>query len=214
MWVFGAGMAAECVKSAIDAEAFQGFCVDEPMAGGLRGSRVVNLTDVLALESAPKIFVATGYRGLNSARSDALARIESEGASLISVVQSHEETLEYGLNCFVMSGSVLHPHVRLGRNVFVWGGATVCHHVAIGNDVWITAGATIAGGTSIGNNVFIGANATIVSGINVGSNVFIGAGALVTSDVPDDVAIASPPTARLQVSASDFVAYLEQKGSF
>lgn len=214
MWIFGDGLAAECVRSAINPEDFQGFCVDAPALDEVSGILPVSFEKVFQVEPDPVVFVAIGYRSLNHKRAEVISRLVERGARLTSVVTTHEETVKVGANCFVMRDSVIHPYVNLGDDVFIWGGATVCHHVSIGNHVWVTAGATIAGNTVIGNNVFIGANATVASGVTVGSNVFIGAGSLVTADIPDDVAIASPPSPRVGVTATEFVAFLESRGSF
>jgi len=214
VWIFGGGLAAECVRAAVASADFQGFCVDTPTGDAVLGAPVSAIRDVLREEANPTIFVATGYKALNHDRANALERLRAQGVILTSVVSSPEPSLSHGQNCFVMADASVHPYVRLGDNVFVWGGAAICHHVRIGNHVWVTAGATIAGNTSIGDNVFIGANATVVSGVSIGSNVFIGAGSLITSDVPDNVAVATRPSSRIKVDAQTFVEFLEQKGSF
>lgn len=125
MWIFGDGLAAECVKSAINVEDFQGFCVDAPALDEVLGIPPVSVEKVFQVEREPVIFVAIGYRSLNHKRAEVISRLLKRGVRLTSVVSTQEETIKVGANCFVMRGSVIHPYVNLGDDVFVWGGATV-----------------------------------------------------------------------------------------
>jgi len=219
MWLFGSGLAAQCVVAQADS-AVEGVCLDDEFLTAdtlVYGHKINALSAVLKNGPDRIMFVATGYKNLNRTRAAIIARLKTLGFSFCNVIPEcflADPTFSYGANNFVMKGAQIQPFVDIRDNVFIWSGATVCHHVSIGSNVWITAGATISGGTKIGSNVFIGANATIASGINLGSNIFIGAGALVVNSLPSNSAVIAKNSEPLHITADLFVKYLELKGNY
>lgn len=219
VWIFGLGMAAECVAHEIGVNKVAGFCANE---------QYVNRSDLLRLPvvpyeeigstgpGTPVVFVAAGYSDLNRTRRDLVEKLRSDGVNLYSVIPDSlfSSLISFGPNCFLMSGCNIQPYVTLGSNVFVWSGATICHHCKLGSNIWVTAGATIAGNTLIGDNVFIGANATIVSGIKLGSNVFIGAGAVVVKDVPDNGVVIARADSLAPFESNFVIKFLEHNGNY
>jgi sugar O-acyltransferase (sialic acid O-acetyltransferase NeuD family) len=219
MWIFGTGKAAECVIAQVGKASVYGICVDDQYIRKdqeILGFKPVPFSHLRVRPSREDIFVALGYRGLNSERSTVLERLRKDGFPICNVIPRDFclDFITHGINNFFMAGANIQPHTTIEDNVFIWSGATVCHHVEIGSNVWVTAGATIAGGTKIGSNVFIGANATIASGLSIGSNVFIGAGTLVTTNVGSNEAVAARSSEALKVSSNTFVRYLEAKGTY
>jgi sugar O-acyltransferase (sialic acid O-acetyltransferase NeuD family) len=219
MWIFGTGLAAECVLSQLNCEDVDGVCVDDEYyidGQQLRGYVVEPFSKVKLKFSQKPFFVATGYKNLNRSRAKVLNTLLSLGLPIGNVISKSDSIFapEYGVNNFIMNGACIQPFVSIEDNVFIWSGATVCHHVKIGSNVWITAGATIAGATQIGDNVFIGANATIGSGIKIGSNVFIGAGTLVTGNLDSNSVVISKNSELSRFQADVFVEFLEKKGTY
>jgi sugar O-acyltransferase (sialic acid O-acetyltransferase NeuD family) len=219
MWVFGTGLAAECVVAQLGNDSIEGICIDDEYfysGSKLLGYEIVPLSEVISKSSTRELFVATGYKNLNRNRALTTKKLRELGFSLVNII-ADACSLKYinlGENNFIMDGANIQPHVEIKDNVFVWSGATVCHHVRIGSNVWVTAGSTIAGNTSVGSNIFIGANATIASGLTLGSNIFIGAGSLVTSDLPSNSVVIAKGSEYLGVPADTFVKYLELKGNY
>jgi len=219
MWVFGLGMAAECVAHTVGLENVVGFCADKQFVDRkeLLGLPVVSYEEVCAgpLDNVD-FFVATGYSDLNRNRAKILDKLLRDGRNVTSVISRDVRgSLEKsGLNCFLMTGCNIHPFVKIKNNVFIWSGATICHHCEVGNNVWVTAGATVAGKTVIGDNVFIGVNAAIVSGIRIGSNAFIGAGAIVVKDVPDRGIVLAKPDNLVIGKSEMFIKFLERNGCY
>jgi len=219
MWVFGTGLAAECVLSQLNSEYVDGVCVDDEYyfdGQQLMGYTVEPFSKIKLKLAEKKIFVATGYKNLNRIRASILNKFLGLRLPIGNVISKSDSifTPEYGINNFIMNGACIQPFVSIKDNVFIWSGATVCHHVKIGSNVWITAGATIAGATHIGNNVFIGANATIGSGIKIGSNVFIGAGTLVTRDLDSNSVVIRKNSELSKFQADMFMDFLDKRGTY
>lgn len=218
MWIFGNGLAADCVL--FQASTFaDGVCIDDKyltLPSFLGGYEVRPLSSVLDLTPPVEIFIAMGYKNLNRTRSAVLSRIRSLGLPIGNVIAAPllDRITSFGVNNFIMQGVNIQPFVSIEDNVFIWSGSTICHHVTIGSNVWITAGSTIAGDTHLGSNIFVGANATIASGLSIGSNVFIGAGAIVTADLPTGSVVIARSSERLPVSSDQFVQFLDFKGNY
>jgi len=218
MWIFGNGLAADCILFQASTAA-EGVCLDDDyikLPSSLRGHEVKPLSGVLDLTPRPELFIALGYKNLNRTRSAVLGRIKSLGLSIGNVIAepSLNNLLNFGVNNFIMQGANIQPFVSLEDNVFIWSGSTICHHVTMGSNIWITAGSTIAGDTHLGSNIFVGANATIASGLSIGSNVFIGAGAIVTSDLPTGSVVIAKSSEKLRFSSEEFVRFLDLKGNY
>lgn len=218
MWVFGNGLAADCILFQASTVA-EGVCLDDnyfKLSSSLRGHEVKPLSSVVSLTPRPVLFVALGYKNLNRTRSSVLARIRGLGLTIGNVIAEgvQDNLLSFGVNNFIMQGANIQPFVSIEDNVFIWSGSTICHHVTMGSHIWITAGSTVAGDTHLGSNIFVGANATIASGLSIGSNVFIGAGAIVTADLPSGSVVIAKSSERLPVSSDVFVQFLDLKGNY
>lgn len=192
--LFGAGKVAEVVLYYLNASgADVAVCsVDDEYVRdhSWNGLPVVPFSQLATLYPPEKydMFVALGYQDMNALREGKCREARSLGYKLISYV-NHEAGIptdcQYGDNCFIMDGALVHPKVRLGNNVFVWSGALVGHHSAIDDNSWLSSCANVAGVVSVGKNCFFSVNSTVTNSISIGNECFLGANALVSKPASD-----------------------------
>ncbi len=154
------------------------------------------------------LFVAIGYKSLNSTREQRCTAARARGYALASHVSSRTSTwpdLVTGGNCLIMEGSVVQPFVRIGDGLIMFASSVISHHAQIGHWCFVGSEVTISGGVVIGDRSFIGVNATLREHIQVGSDCIVGAGSLILADVADGtgwIASATPdsgiPSRRLR----------------
>lgn len=143
------------------------------------------------------LFVAIGYKGLNSAREECCSAAKRRGYALASYVSSRTSTwpdLVLGENCFIMEGSVVQPFVRIGDGLIMFASSVVSHHVQIGDWCFLGSEVTVSGGVAIGDRTFVGVNSTLREHIRIGSDCLIGAGSLILGHVPDGTGWIASPT--------------------
>lgn len=158
-----------------------------------KGRPVVNI-DELGKKFDPgdtEVFVAVGYRKLNSIRRDICQQVKSQGFSLLSYVSSRSSRMpevEIGENVFIFEDNTLQPFSKVGDGVIMWSGNHFGHHSVIGSWCFITSHVVISGHCEIGERSFLGVNATIADGVGVGPRNLIGPGALIEKGTgPDEV---------------------------
>jgi sugar O-acyltransferase (sialic acid O-acetyltransferase NeuD family) len=118
-----------------------------------------------------RMFVAIGYKKLNTLRAGKYMEAKKKGYQLISYMSSkatHWGDTEIGDNCFILENQVLQPWVKIGSNVFIWSGNHFGHDVEIGDHCWIASQVVICGGVKIAPYCFIGVNATIRDDVTIG----------------------------------------------
>ena len=210
--IFGDGEFAEvarCYIAALPDTEVCAFTVHEKYrkCDELRGLPVVPFERLPELypPGQCEIFVAIGYKSLNTIRAELCSVCKSAGYRLMTYVSpqaSVSPTVSFGENCFVFENNVLQPYVQVGDNVVLWSGNHIGHHATIADHVFITSHAVIAGGVKIGSHSFVGINATIRDHISVGARFIIGAGALLLKDAPDDSVFIAPATEQARVPSS------------
>jgi sugar O-acyltransferase (sialic acid O-acetyltransferase NeuD family) len=135
------------------------------------------------------LFVAVGYKKLNSVRREKMAAARRKGFKLASYVSSRASTwqdLELGENSVVMEANVIQPFVRIGSGVILWSGNHIGHHSTIGDYNFVASHVVVSGNVIIGESCFVGVNSTIRDGVRVGDRCIIGAGSLLMRDTGDD----------------------------
>jgi sugar O-acyltransferase (sialic acid O-acetyltransferase NeuD family) len=135
-----------------------------------------------------KLFVATGYGGVNQRRRDIVDRCKEAGYELIGFVHPRARVpadFVPGENTFIFEDNVIQPFVRIGDNVILWSGNHIGHHSVIEDNCFIASHVVISGGVTIGEFTFIGVNATFRDHIKVGARNVIGAGALIMKDTEE-----------------------------
>ncbi len=144
-----------------------------------------------------ELFVAIGYKGLNTFRAERCAAAMSRGYCLASYISSRASVwpdLKIGGNCLVMEGNVIQPFVKIGHGVIMFCNSVVSHHAEIGDYCFIGSEATISGGVKIGAHSFIGVNATIREHLTIGRDCIVGAGTLIMKDTADGSGYLNPGT--------------------
>lgn len=143
------------------------------------------------------LFIAIGYRGLNTFRAERCETVKARGYRLASYISSRASVwpdLKIGDNCLVMEGNVIQPFVKIGHGVIMFCNSVVSHHVEIGDYCFIGSEATISGGVKIGANSFIGVNATIREHLAIGRDCIVGACTLIMKDTADGSGYLDPGT--------------------
>lgn len=154
-----------------------------------------------------KMFVAIGYRKLNSLRAAKYVEAKGKGYQLVSYLSSkasHWNDTEIGDNCFILENQVIQPFVRIGNNVTLWSGNHFGHDVVVEDHCWLSSHIVCSGGVRIGESSFLGVNATIRDGVQIGRECIIGAGAVILQNVKDREVYVTKQTERYRLNSSDF----------
>lgn len=134
------------------------------------------------------MFIAIGYKKLNSLRFNKYNEAKTKGYLLATYVCSKLTSWgDYiiGDNCFVLENQVIQPFVKIGNNVIIWSGNHFGHDVEIGDNTYIASHIVFSGYVKIGKSCFIGINATIRDGVEVGDECIVGAGVILNNNVKD-----------------------------
>lgn len=134
------------------------------------------------------LFVAIGYRKMNSLRQAAYEELKSRGYRFASFVAPNVKTWrsnEIGENVFIFENNVIQPHVKIGDNTILWSGNHIGHHSTVGRHCFISSHVVVSGSCVVGDNCFIGVNSTFHDGLTIGSRNLIGAGAIISRNTKD-----------------------------
>lgn len=154
------------------------------------------------------MFVALGYQDLNKLRTSKYKEALKKGYHLVSIVSpaaNVPKNVIFGINCFIMPPSIIHPCVTIGDNVFVWSGSVIGHHSFVKNNCWITSGSNIAGKVVIGENSLLAINSTIGHNVTLGQECFIGANALVTKNLEDKKVVIAESQKPIKLNSDQFL---------
>ena len=85
------------------------------------------------------MFIAIGYRKMNSVRAEYMAAASAKGYKLLSYVSSKathwigfEDGTQIGDNVFVFEDNTLQPFLKIGDGTILWSGNHIGHHSEIG----------------------------------------------------------------------------------
>lgn len=171
------------------------------------GKPVVKLTEAIDKYPASDYvaFVAVGYQGINSLRTEKYTYFKSHGYKLASYISPLVKgNFTIGENTIVMDNAMIQPNVKFGNNVFVWGGCMVGHHATIKDNCWLTGGCLIGGSVELGQSTFIGMGAVLGQEVKVGEKCMIGAGTLTIKDIGNKSVIIAQPTELHRLNSDQF----------
>ncbi|WP_318308091.1 acetyltransferase [Flagellimonas crocea] len=95
---------------------------------------------------------------------------------------------------YVLPGSIIMPHTKIGDFFMINMSTTIGHHVNIGNGVFMSSGVNVGANLNIEDHVYVGIGATIMTGIGtVGKGSFIGAGSVVIREVEPNTTVVGNP---------------------
>lgn len=152
-----------------------------------------------------KVFVATGYQGINHLRASKFEFFKQKGYAFASYISPHVTgDFSLGENSIVMDNATIQPCVTIGNNVMVWGGTLIGHHANIKDHCWLTGGCLIGGIATIGERTFIGLGAVIGNEIVIGNDCMIGASTLSTTNVKAGSVILVGPTEAHRLNSTQF----------
>jgi len=158
------------------------------------------------------MFVAIGYKGLNTVRAAKYKEARKKGYKLISYVSSKAtqwDDTKVGDNCFILENQVIQPFVKIGNNVIIWSGNHFGHDVVIGEHCWISSHIVVSGGVRIEPYCFIGVNATIRDDVTIGRECIIGAGALILRSTKEKEVYIERQTELYQLDSEHFERMME-----
>ena len=142
------------------------------------------------------VFVAVGYRKMNTVRQAVYEEIKTMGYTCTSFVHPDVkiwDSTTLGDNVFIFEDNTIQPFTSIGNNTILWSGNHIGHHSTIGDHCFISSHVVVSGVCTLGNNLFIGVNATLRDGITIADKTLIGAGAVIMKDTkPKEF---YPPTA-------------------
>ncbi len=153
------------------------------------------------------VLVAIGYRRVNRARAETVARVAAAGYALGSYVHPSAIVaagVEIQPNTVLLERVVVQPFVRLGADVVIWSSVTIAHDSVIGDHCFLAPEAAISGNVTVGAYSFVGLNATVRDGVRIGEGCVIGAGAIVKSDTAAGEVFPAPATPRGARDASHY----------
>lgn len=153
------------------------------------------------------MFVALGYKRLNTIRAAKYHEAKDKGYPIVSYVSSKASwwgDTKIGENCFILENQVIQPNVTIGNNVVLWSGNHFGHDVVIGDDTWLASHIVVSGNTTIGRNCFIGVNACFKDHIAIGNECIIGAGAIILRNVPDKGVYIPKMTEAFRLNSEEF----------
>lgn len=194
--IFGTGTFADIVKYYLDQdERFEvvAFTSSETTLKDYQGLVHVSFSEVSKIypSSEYKMFIAVGYRKMNSIRERFYNEAKGLGYSLITYV--HPNVVRWpnvviGDNCFIFEDNTIQPFSKIGNNVVLWSGNHIGHHASIGDHTFISSHVVVSGQVNIGKNCFIGVNTSIRDTIDIGNRNLIGAGAIIMKTTKDNEA--------------------------
>ena len=153
------------------------------------------------------MFVALGYRKLNTLRAGKYAEARAKGYDLISYVSSkatHWGDTKIGSNCLILENQVIQPTVTIGDDVVLWSGNHFGHDVVIGDHSWLSSHVVVSGGVEIGPYTFVGVNVTIRDHVTIGRECILGAGSLILRDAQDRDVYVAQATPKYRLNSTDF----------
>lgn len=160
---------------------------------GFNGLPILDFDELLVRfpPQTVRLFVAIGYRKMNSVRENIFNQMLGLGYEFVSFIHPSVElwdSCKIGRNCFIFEDNTLQPFTAIGDNTILWSGNHLGHHSSIGSHSFISSHVVISGSCQIGNNVFVGVNASFHDGVTVGDRSLVGAAAIVGKDIgPDSV---------------------------
>ncbi len=129
-----------------------------------------------------QMYVAVGYRKVNSIRARIYEEAKSKGYSLVTYISSKctlTGSPQIGDNCFVFEGNNIQPYAKIGNDCVLWSGNHIGHHSTIGDHCFLASHVVVSGHVRIGPYCFLGVNATLRDNITIGERCVVGAGALI-----------------------------------
>lgn len=173
------------------------------------GRPVVAFEDVSQTYPATEheMFVAVGYRKLNSLREQYCVEAREKGYRLLTYVcskVSHWADTRLGDNVFIFEDNTLQPFVQIGNGTILWSGNHIGHHTSIGSNCFISSHVVISGHCTIGDRCFVGVNATITDNVTIGNDNIIGPGALIQKDIEHSQVYVSERAKRIPKDSSNF----------
>lgn len=150
-------------------------------------------------------FVAVGYQGMNSLRTEKYLALKKFGYQFASYVSPHVKgCFSCGENTIIMDDVAIQPHAEFGNNVFVWGGAMIGHHAKIGENCWLTGSCAIGGNVRLGKGCFVGLNTTVGHEVSVGDGCMLGAGTLICRNIDANTVLVARDTEPHRLNSAQF----------
>jgi len=158
-----------------------------------------------ALEKYPPgeydMFVAIGYRQMNTTRGKVIDQVMRHGYHLISYISSKAicHSTDIGCNAFISDGCYVGKGATIGTGCFLNALAIVGHRCNVGNNVFIAASVVIGGDVTVQDNCFIGQNTTVANGLTIGKQSFVGAASFINKSTEPELLYSGNPARKYPV---------------
>lgn len=141
-----------------------------------------------------EIFVALGPRRNNEERELKCDLFRQLGYVLASYVSPFSSVdCDIGDNCFIASGAVINPFVKIGNNCFIFENSIVCSDAEVGDNCYLSPGSYVGSFANIQPNCILGANSTVMTQVTVFRGTLVGATALINRNtIPNGVYAVRP----------------------
>jgi sugar O-acyltransferase (sialic acid O-acetyltransferase NeuD family) len=152
------------------------------------------------------VFVAIGYKEMNTIRENLYKEIKRKGYFLPNYISSKCTFLtqeQIGDNNFILEDNTIQPFVKIGSNNVFWSGNHIGHDVEIGNHNFITSHVVISGFTKIKDNCFLGVNATLRDDIEIANKTLIAAGAIIMKSTKEEQVYIGAKTVLLDAKSTE-----------
>ena len=181
----------------------------EYVAGsGFLGKAVIpfeELTRTFA-PSDHKVFVAIGYREMNTVRAAVFEECARLGYQFFTYLDPRAHVWDpsaVGRNCLILEGNVIQPYAHVADDVIMWSGNHLGHDSRIDEHCFITSHVVIAGNVKIGAYSFVGINASIRDGVTVGPRTLVGGATVILRDTKEGSVYGAEGTKPSRVSVFD-----------
>ncbi|HQS83363.1 MAG: hypothetical protein B7Y25_00230 [Alphaproteobacteria bacterium 16-39-46] len=212
--IFGTGTLAELVNFYLDNDSTYhvvAFCSTDLETETFCGKPVINFLGIEEKFSPSdhEMFIAIGYRQMNTLRKEFCEQSRSKGYKLLSYISSKatcwNKNNVIGDNVFIFENNNIQPFVQIEDGVILWSGNHIGHHSKLKAYSFLTSHVVVSGFCTIGEQSFLGVNSTIADNLTIGYKALVGAGAVVTKSLSEGQVIVSQKSTLLNRSSDYFL---------
>lgn len=193
----------------------EAFCVDDEY---LNAKSFDNLPLIpysrLKKEYPPEttyLFVAIGYKKLNSIRENIFNKLKSMGYKFANYIHGSNispphKDFSIGENCLILENNVIQPFSKIEDDVIIWSNSFIAHEAIIKKHSFIASNVSIGGYTEVGESCFIGMSTTLRDKIKIGKKCLIGAGLTILKDTDDFSVYINSKCQPLKMNSNEYFA--------
>jgi sugar O-acyltransferase (sialic acid O-acetyltransferase NeuD family) len=150
-----------------------------------------------------KMFVAIGYKKMNTIREKIINLVRKSGYELINYISSSSicKTKNLGVNIYIDDLCGIGEGAVIGDGCIFNMGAMIGHRCQIGNNVFFAGSVSLAGDIVIEDNCYIGNNTTIANGLIVKKQTFLGAATYLNKSTEPNLVYSGNPAKKYNMDS-------------